>query len=337
MLKTESNKSLKSLNTFGVDVRAKYFVCIREADDLLKISTSKIWTSKHLFLGGGSNVLFLKNFDGLVIQNCLKGISIVDEDQHHVYLKIMSGENWHQLVMYCVERGWGGIENLALIPGTAGAAPIQNIGAYGVELKDIFHSLEALDLETFKLHTIEQKECNFGYRQSRFKTDWKGRFFIQSICLKLSKKPVLKMQYGAIKDALVALRNPGISELCQAVIKIRKSKLPDPAYLGNAGSFFKNPMVDSNTLKQLLERYPEIPHYPAGDNKFKLAAAWMIDQIGLKGLRSGDAGTFEKQALVIVNYGHAKGREIWQFANRIMDSVESVFGIRLQPEVSIIA
>ncbi len=337
MLKTESNKSLKSLNTFGVDVRAKHFVCIRKPDDLVKISTSKVWTSKRMFLGGGSNVLFLKDFDGLLIQNALKGISIIDEDEKHVYLKIMSGENWHQLVMHCVAKGWGGIENLALIPGTAGAAPIQNIGAYGVELKDIFHSLEALDLETFKLHTIEQKECDFGYRKSRFKTEWKERFFIQSICLKLSKKPVLKMHYGAIKDALAPLQTPGITDLCRAVIKIRKSKLPDPAYLGNAGSFFKNPIIDSNTLKQLLEIYPEIPHYPAENNKFKLAAAWLIDQIGLKGVRSGDTGTFEKQALVIVNYGHAKGSQIWQFANRIMDSVESVFGIRLQPEVSIIA
>lgn len=294
---------------------------------------------EHLFIGGGSNILLCKDYEGLVIRNAIKGIHVELEDDQHVYLKAYSGEVWHDLVVYCVSNNWGGIENLSLIPGTVGAAPMQNIGAYGVELEKCFVELEALDLETLETRVFNKEQCAFGYRESIFKRHLKGKYFIYSVTLRLDKQPKVNVEYGDIKQTLadkgIRLEQAGIKDVSDAVIAIRSSKLPDPKVLGNSGSFFKNPVISNEHFNRLQSEYPEIKGFPQ-DNGIKVPAAWLIEQCGWKGKRVGETGSHARQALVLVNYGQATGEEIYRLAMEIIKSVEDKFGVRLEPEVNLI-
>ncbi len=294
---------------------------------------------QFMFLGGGSNVLFCKDYEGLVIKNAIKGIHIINEDDTSVTLKVYSGEVWHDLVMHCVERNWGGIENLSLIPGTVGAAPMQNIGAYGVELEKVFVELEAFNLHTFELHTFNKTSCAFGYRESVFKRQLKGLYFIYSVTIRLDKQPKISVEYGDIQQVIIdkgiALPDATIKDVSDAVIQIRSSKLPDPKVLGNSGSFFKNPVISREQFEQLQLQYPDIKGFP-NEAGVKVPAAWLIEQCGWKGKRVGETGAHARQALVLVNYGNATGNEVYQMALTIIQSVKDTFGIQLEPEVNII-
>ncbi len=289
-------------------------------------------------MGGGSNILFTKDYKGLVLKNNLKGITVEKEDDSYVWLKTAGGEIWHDLVLYCVNNNWGGIENLSLIPGTVGAAPMQNIGAYGVEIKDTFEELEAINIHTGKIETFNNEQCKFGYRESIFKNEAKGHYFITSVTLKLNKTTKLNTAYGDIETKLKAwaISNPTISDVSRAVITIRQSKLPDPEQLGNAGSFFKNPIIDVAHFKQLKVKFPDIKSFPALEGYMKIPAAWLIEKNGWKGKRFGDVGIHEHQALVLVNYGTGTGAELIDLAHKIIDSIKETFGITLTPEVNII-
>ncbi len=292
-----------------------------------------------MFLGGGSNVLLCNDYAGLVIRNAIKGKQIVHEDDDHVLLKVYSGESWHETVMYCVERNWGGIENLSLIPGTVGAAPMQNIGAYGVELENVFDHLEAFNLHTFELETFNKSQCAFGYRESVFKRQLKGQYFIYSVTFKLNKKPIIHADYGDIQAILnekgLRAETAGIKDVSDAVIHIRQSKLPDPKVLGNSGSFFKNPQITIKHFEALKLQFPDIKGYPQNDG-MKVPAGWLIEQCAWKGKRVGNTGSHAKQALVLVNYGGATGSEIYQLAQDIIQSVADKFSIHLEPEVNIV-
>lgn len=337
-MRVQENVSLKSYNTFGIDVRASRFVVLDQSTDLEKLPDLPGFQDQKLILGGGSNLLFRHDFEGLVIQVGLKGIELVREEQEDVWVAVSAGENWHQLVLTCVEKGWGGIENLSLIPGAVGAAPIQNIGAYGVELKDVFDSLEALNLETGAVERFDHAACQFGYRDSVFKREMKGRYLISKVILKLSKQHRLNTSYGAIMKELEAT-GPGpytIQAVSQAVIRIRQSKLPDPAVLGNAGSFFKNPEVDNSVFERIRESYPNMPFYPVREGITKIPAGWLIQEAGWKGKRFENYGVYERQALVLVNFGGAKGEDIYQLSGDIKASVAEQFGIELEREVNIV-
>lgn len=333
------NISLKKYNTFGIEAKAKYFVEVNNLDELIEIlKNKKFQDTKRLILGGGSNILLTKDFDGLVIKINLGGIEKIKEDQNHIYLKSGAGVIWHDLVMFCVNQGYAGIENLSLIPGTVGAAPMQNIGAYGVELKDTFESLEALNISTLQVETFDLMTCQFGYRESIFKHEAKDKYIILNVTLRLNKKPNFQTSYGAIKDTLTEM---GISELSikaisDAVIHIRRSKLPDPAEIGNAGSFFKNPEIPKTQFEELKEKYPTIPSYPVNENLVKVPAGWLIEQAGWKGQRFGQIGVHAKQALVLVNYGNGKGLEIKELSQKIQASIKEKFGIILHAEVNFI-
>jgi UDP-N-acetylmuramate dehydrogenase len=331
------NFSLKSYNTFNVACIARYFSCF-ENEEQLQDSLDMLNMKNLLILGGGSNILFTKNFDGHVLKNECKGIAVVHEDVDFVYVKAGGGENWHQFVQYCVGRGWGGLENLSLIPGNVGAAPIQNIGAYGVEIKDILWSVEAFHLQERKIKTFSNTDCNFKYRDSVFKSKFKNQFAILSVIFQLRKTPVFSTNYGAISQELERMQVQKLSviAIADAVINIRRSKLPDPAILGSAGSFFKNPIVEIDICQNLKNKFPEIVFFPAGKNKMKLSAGWLIEQCGWKGIRKGDAGCFDKQALVLVNYGAASGIDIMNLSMGIETSVFYKFGIRLEREVNIL-
>lgn len=330
---------LKPFTTLGVKVRAKKLITISSIEVLKDLKLQgKLDNEQVMVLGEGSNVLFSKHFEGLILLNQIRGHEVIAETEEIVLLKIKGGENWSQLVDYCVSKNWGGIENLSLIPGTAGAAPVQNIGAYGVELQDVFDSLDAFDLKTGELVKFDKESCEFGYRNSIFKTKFPGRYFIADITLKLVKKPFPNLEYAPLKAEFNGrkLENISIFEVSEAVKKIRRSKLPDPAKIGNAGSFFKNPIVPGDKMKELKNQFPEIPVYSASDGNFKLAAGWLIEQCGWKGKRIGDAGVHEKQALVLVNYGNATGEEILQLAEQISESVFEKFGVELEKEVRVI-
>lgn len=292
-----------------------------------------------MFLGGGSNVLLCNDYAGLVIRNAIRGKQIVHEDDDHVLLKVYSGESWHETVMYCVERNWGGIENLSLIPGTVGAAPMQNIGAYGVELEQVFDHLEAFNLHSFELETFNKSQCAFGYRESVFKRQLKGQYFIYSVTFKLNKKPIIHADYGDIQAILnekgLSAETAGIKDVSDAVIHIRQSKLPDPKVLGNSGSFFKNPQITIEHFEALKQKFPDIKGYPQNDG-MKVPAGWLIEQCEWKGKRVGNTGSHAKQALVLVNYGGATGSEIYQLAQDIIQSVSDKFSIHLEPEVNIV-
>jgi len=332
--------SLKRYNTFGIEAKAEYFAefkNVAELEELLNHSKIKDQNSK-LILGGGSNILLTKDVAGAVLKNEISGIDVVNEDEEFVFVRTGAGENWHKLVMYCVENGFAGMENLSLIPGNAGASPMQNIGAYGVEIKDIFHSLEAYHLADKSIVTFNLKDCEFGYRESVFKRKYKGQFVITSVTYRLRKKPVFNTSYGAIQQELEAMgvKDLSIQAIAQAVINIRSSKLPDPKEVGNAGSFFKNPQVDKEHFASLQKDYPSIPSFPFDDKHVKVPAGWLIEQCGWKGFRRGDAGCYPKQALVLVNYGAAKGEEIYQLSEEILQTVKTKFGVVLEREVNII-
>jgi len=338
-MQEEHSISLKPYNTFGIDVQADKLVHIQTLEQLKELIRNGAFTSgPFLILGGGSNVLFTKDVKGLVVRNELKGIEQLKEDDSYVWVKAMGGEVWHEFVLWSIEHNFGGVENLSLIPGTVGAAPMQNIGAYGVEIKDTFDSLEAVDLKTGALKVFSQSDCKFGYRESTFKNEAKGSYFIVSVTFKLHKHPVFNNSYGAIQQVLEqnGVKELSIKAISDAVIAIRSSKLPNPAVIGNAGSFFKNPEIDIAQFNTLKEQYPSMVGYPTSPGKIKVAAGWLIEQCGWKGKRVGNTGSHKDQALVLVNYGGVKGEEVYQLAETIKKSVADKFGIYIQTEVNII-
>jgi len=332
----QENISLKPFHSFAMEVNARYFTRLSSMDQLPQIFGWK--KSSSMVLGGGSNLLFTKNYDGLIIKNEMKGIHLIREDDHHVYVRAGAGEGWHSLVLHCINNGWAGMENLSLIPGTVGAAPIQNIGAYGVELKDIFFGLEAYHIKEEKLHQFSLNDCAFGYRDSIFKRSLKGELVITQVIFRLNKIPEYKITYGAIEQELekMNIKELSIQAISQAVCRIRSSKLPDPAVMGNAGSFFKNPAVPENKYSELKEKFPGLVGYHQMDGSYKLAAGWLIEYCGWKGYRRDDAGCHALQSLVLVNYGHATGAEIFTLSEDIQRSVFEKFEVRLETEVNII-
>jgi UDP-N-acetylmuramate dehydrogenase len=335
-MQISENISLKPYNTFGIDVTAKLFSSFSNVEELGELISRDRQLSKFI-LGGGSNILFTKNFDGFVLKNEIKGIELLHEDPDYVYIKAGAGENWHQFVQYCIHRNWAGVENLSLIPGNVGASPIQNIGAYGVELHDVFLSLEAFHLREMKVHTFTNADCEFGYRDSVFKRKFKDEFAILSVTFQLKKKPIYHVSYGAITEELekMGVKDISIKAISQAVVNIRSSKLPDPNEIPNAGSFFKNPEVSNEKYEALKTAFPGIVAFPLIKGTVKLAAGWMIEQCGWKGYRKGDAGCHAKQALVLVNYGNATGKEIYDLSEEILQSVKNKFGVILEREVNI--
>lgn len=333
-MNVRKNFSLKEYNTFGITASAKYFAAFSSPEELDELLS---FEKKRLILGGGSNILFTKDYNGLVLKNEVKGIDVVHEDVHHVYVKAGAGENWHQFVLFCIDRDLAGVENLSLIPGNVGASPMQNIGAYGVEIKDVFHDLEAHHLHDKKTVTFSNADCGFGYRESVFKNKYKDQFAILNVTFRLNKTPHYNTSYGAIEEELQKMNaEVNIRSISQAVINIRSSKLPDPKVIGNSGSFFKNPTVVVAKYNELKEKYPSMPGYPQSGGDVKLAAGWLIEQCGWKGYRKGDAGCHSRQALVLVNYGNARGNDIYELSEEILQSVRSKFGITLEREVNII-
>jgi len=334
-----SNISLKPFNTFGIDASAKYLTKVASVQDIQElIHTTEYQNNNHLILGGGSNLLLTKDVDALVIKNEMKGISVIKETEDYVYVKCAAGEVWHEFVMWCINHNYAGLENLSLIPGCTGASPMQNIGAYGVEIKDTFYELEAIDAKTGELKTFSKNECEFGYRESVFKRKLKNQFIITSVTFQLSKKPVFNIEYGAIKQELdnMKITDLSIKAISQAVINIRSSKLPNPKEIGNAGSFFKNPEVSSEVYNRLKQEFPNLVAYPLENGNYKLAAGWLIEQSGLKGYTKGDAGVHKLQALVLVNYGGATGKEIYNLSTHVLETVKAKFGVDLEREVNII-
>ncbi len=341
----EENKPLDSLNTFGITVGAKYFAEVKSVNEFRELLKEEIYKkNKRLVLGGGSNILFTDCFDGIVVKNSIKGIEIVNETETEVMVKANAGEVWHEFVLWCIERNFAGIENLSLIPGLVGAAPMQNIGAYGVEIKDVFYELEALDMNTGEVVKFSLADCGFGYRESVFKNKFKEKFFIASVSFKLTKLSSpkalyrFKTDYGDIKAMLAEMQahDLTIKAVSDAVCKIRNSKLPNPRDLGNAGSFFKNPVISKEQFETLVLKYPVMPSYPQKDGTLKIPAGWLIEQCGWKGKVVGNTGSHKSQALVLVNYGNATGREIWQLAMDIQQSVKEKFGIEISPEVNMV-
>jgi UDP-N-acetylmuramate dehydrogenase len=337
-MKIHQNYNLSKLNTFGVDVNAKFFTEVQNEEGLRELfSLPEFKQNKKIFLGGGSNVLFTKDFDGMVVLNKLSGVDIWNEDKDTVILRIMSGENWHALVEFAVGRGYWGIENLSLIPGTVGAAPMQNIGAYGRELKDVLENVEAYNIETGEKRIFSAEECRLGYRDSVFKNELKGKYFISAITLKLSKLEKKSINYAVLQDYLsknnIEVTNP--KDISDAVAEIRRSKLPDPKIIGNAGSFFKNVFVTPEEFKKLQAEYPEISYFEEED-QVKIPAGWLIEHSGWKGKRIGNVGVHDKQALVLVNYGGATGQDLIALAGEVIASVKEKFGLELVPEVNIV-
>lgn len=344
-MQIQENISLRQFNTFGIQAYAQFFSTFSSTDALLNIIDDGK-SKPSLILGGGSNILFTKNIEGLVLKNEIKGIEKTAEDAKFVFVKAGAGESWHRFVQYCITQNWAGLENLSLIPGNVGASPMQNIGAYGVEIKDIFYELTAVHLLDKTIKTFTGADCEFGYRESVFKRKYKGKFVITDVTYRLSKQPVFNTEYGAIQQELekMGIKEPSIQAVSQAVINIRSSKLPDPAVIGNAGSFFKNPFVDKNSYSVLKEKFPGIVAYENEDGTMKLAAGWLIEHCGpdadahtsWKGYRAGDAGCHARQALVLVNYGNATGKEIYDLSEAILQSVEKKFGVTLEREVNIV-
>jgi len=338
-VKLSENISLKPYNTFGIDVKAKNFIEVVSVDELREVYNDKRFSAdKKLILGGGSNLLFTGNFEGLVIKNAIKGIELINEDEDFYYIKAAAGESWHEFVMYCVNKNYAGLENLSLIPGNVGASPMQNIGAYGVEVKDVFYELEAFDVNKKTITKFNKEQCHFGYRESIFKREAKDKYVITSVTYKLGKQPVYNTSYGAIETELkqMGVVDLSVAAISKAVCNIRNSKLPNPKEIGNAGSFFKNPEVQKSKQEELLKAYPNIVSYSLENGNVKLAAGWLIEQCGLKGLRSGKTGVHKNQALVLVNYGNAKGQEIYDLSQKVLDAVKEKFGVELEREVNII-
>lgn len=330
------NISLKNYNTFGIDVKAKRFISINSVEELQQLLSKE----KELFLlSGGSNMLLTKDIEKLVAHIDIKGISIENEDENFVEVTVNAGENWHEFVLWCVNKNYGGLENLSLIPGKVGTCPMQNIGAYGVEVKDTITKVSVLEVETGKITSFSNEECKFDYRNSIFKTEVKDKYIIISVSFKLTKKyHVFHTSYGAIETELSSkkISNPNLKDISDAVIAIRKSKLPDPKELGNSGSFFKNPLITDKHFENLQKKFPTIPSYIISETELKIPAGWLIEQAGFKGKRFGNCGVHEKQALVLVNYGNASGIEILNLAKKIQKIILEKFEIELEIEVNII-
>ena len=343
-MQIQENFSLKPYNTFGIDAKAKYFSTFSNTEQLIELITHHSSLTTHhsplttFILGGGSNLLFAKNFNGLILKNEIKGIEKVKEDDEYVYVKVGAGENWHQFVLNCIQNNWAGVENLSLIPGNVGASPMQNIGAYGVEIKEVFHEVKAFHLHEKANYTFGLKDCEFGYRESVFKRKYKDQFVILDVTYRLNKIPKFNTSYGAIEQELerMGIKELSIAAISQAVINIRTSKLPDPAMIGNAGSFFKNPSISKEKFQNLKSEFQNIVRYENSDGSIKLAAAWLIEQCGWKGYRRGDAGCHDRQPLVLVNYGNATGKEIFDLSEEIRQTVIKKFDVELEREVNVI-
>jgi UDP-N-acetylmuramate dehydrogenase len=338
-MQVHENYSLRKYNTFGVSAVAKHFATFFSEEELKEyLEESKPILSK-MILGGGSNILFTKDFDGLVLKNEISGINIIHEDEEFIFINAGAGVKWHSFVMFCVNNNFGGVENLSLIPGNVGASPMQNIGAYGVEIKDVFYELEAFHLKEKVRENFSAKDCEFGYRESIFKKKYKDQFAILNVTYRLKKNPVFNISYGAIETELQkkGVKELSVKAISDMVISIRSSKLPDPKIIGNAGSFFKNPIIRSHELQALNEHIDQnIPFYKIDEEHFKIPAGWLIEKCGWKGFRKGDVGCYEKQALVLVNYGNATGKEIYDLSKEIKISVKEKFGIELEREVNIL-
>jgi len=336
-MEIQENASLRLYNTFGFEAKARYFVAVTSVEQLQQLLRDLRWVATPKWiLGGGSNVLLTRDVDALVIRIEIKGIEIVQENDDQVLLRVGAGENWHAFVLHCVEKGYGGVENLSLIPGTVGAAPMQNIGAYGVEIKDIFENLEAVETATGTLRAFDAAACAFGYRESVFKTSLKDQYSITSVTFRLQKKPIYNVSYGDIQKTLdeIGVTEPSVRTISEAVIKIRQSKLPDPAQVGNAGSFFKNPEIPKAQFEALKTNFPALPGYPVGDDKVKVPAGWLIEQAGWKGHRAGAVGVHDRQALVLVHHGGGTGQQVKELAEEVQTSVMEKFGIQLTAEVN---
>ena len=332
----QTNKNLKEYNTFGISVKAEMFAVFSSIEELKQILSFRN-DKKLLVLGGGSNLLLTKDFEGLVIKNEIKRFEVIEESASEVFVESGAGENWHEFVLNCIDKGFGGIENLSLIPGSVGASPMQNIGAYGVEIKDVFESLSAFHIASGEIHYFDKTKCEFGYRESIFKNKVKGEYIILTVTFRLTKNPTINSSYGAINEQLkvMGIQAPSIKELSAAVIAIRQSKLPDPKIIGNAGSFFKNPTVEIALLEQIQKNYPDIPNYPALNGR-KLAAGWLIEKAGWKGKTFDNYGVHKLQALVLVNYGNCTGQEIFDLSSQIIQDVFEKFGVLLEREVNIL-
>jgi UDP-N-acetylmuramate dehydrogenase len=334
----QANKSLRKLNTFSIEAQAQFYTEIESVEALQEIISASEWkTVPKFILGGGSNILLIHDIPGLVIHNRIKGIKVIEENEDHIWLHVGGGEIWHEFVLHCVAHQLGGVENMSLIPGTVGAAPMQNIGAYGVEVKEVVESVEAMDLNSGKQEVFSNEACKFGYRDSIFKHDLKGKVFITGVVFKLNKKPVFRTEYGDILKTLTAMNVPvSIQNISDAVIQIRKSKLPDPLKIGNAGSFFKNPEIPLSAFESLKLKYPALPGYPTRVDIVKVPAGWLIEQAGWKGYREGEVGVHNRQALVLVNHANGTGIAIETLAHKIQQSVLEKFGIALSAEVNFI-
>lgn len=333
------NADLQPFNTFHVAARAKALARFRSRDELRALlAAPELKDLPRLVLGGGSNILLTRDWPGVVLLNAIEGIDMVEETDAHVVARAGAGVVWHEFVMHCVDQGWGGVENLSLIPGKVGAAPMQNIGAYGVEIKDSFHHLEALRISDGAVLRFSREECRFGYRESFFKREGKGRYIILNVAFRLQKARQVDTHYGSISAELEkrGITRPSIKDVSDVVIAIRRSKLPDPTALGNAGSFFKNPVVEAATAERIRARHPGMPAYPAGEGHVKLAAGWLIEQAGWKGFREGGVGVHKDQALVLVHYGGATGRDLYDLSTRVLESVKAEFGVELEREVNVV-
>ena len=333
----KENFSLKLYNTFGIDVKARHFVSLTDVQAVEEfLQNNPLQGNPFLILGGGSNILFTKDFPGLVLHPDIKGIEILEDTNEFIRLKVGAAENWDFLVEYCVKRNYGGIENLSLIPGTVGSSPIQNIGAYGVEVKDSIESVFTLDLENSNKKIFSNSECQFGYRNSIFKREHKNKYLITHVIFIFMKQPVLITNYGRVHEELKNFNKIDISTIRQAIIQLRNRKLPDPDKLGNAGSFFKNPVLEKIIIKTIRKQFPVLPTFPVSGTHEKIPAAWLIEQCDWKGKRFGDAGVYDGHSLVLVNFGKASGQEIFELAQKIRESVVKKFGVQLDMEVNII-
>jgi UDP-N-acetylmuramate dehydrogenase len=333
-----NNISLKPFNTFGIEVNANRFTTFSSIEELKSLLSLREANEPLLILGGGSNVLLTKSFEGLVLKNEIKGFELISENESEVLVESGAGEAWHNFVMNCIEKGFAGLENLSLIPGSVGASPMQNIGAYGVEIKDVFEYLDAFEISTGQMKRFKKEDCQFGYRESVFKNIYKDQFVICRVVFRLSKNPKINTSYGAIESELqkMGISEPTIRDVSNAVIAIRQSKLPDPAVLGNAGSFFKNPVVDESLVEKIKATYPDVPNYPAESGKRKLAAGWLIETSDWKGKVVETCGVHKLQALVLVNYGGSTGKQIYDLSSQIINDVEAKFGVKLEREVNIL-
>lgn len=337
-MKIQEFVELNTFSTFMVQATARYFVSVSSVEDVKELIKTDTWKNNtHYLLGEGSNTLFVGNYEGLVVKNAIEGLEVISEDERTVTIKVGAGENWHQLVLWSLDQGLWGFENLSLIPGTVGAAPVQNIGAYGVEIKDTILEVLAIDTETSEEKVFSNAQCNFSYRNSIFK-EHEGRYIITYVVFKLHKQGHPVTEYDRVQEELDAMNisNPTPSDVAQAIITIRDSKLPRVGELGTAGSFFKNPVVDEQKAQQLLEEFPDMKQFPVEDG-VKLSAAWLIDYLGYKGVQEGSVGTYNKHALVLINYGGASGTQVWNFAQKIITHVQQVFGVTLEAEVRIIS